>query len=206
MHNTKKITYRFTMMAMIAVVALAWQSQANRNLAPSSPTVLVSVDFERAFSALEERTYEESKAQATIDLLKQNLDKQRQHIESYEQEFEFYEPNSEKWQELAQQQQLEALEYQAQVEYIRIRSEREASKGLRSVYEHIREACATLAKQHGWDYVFVNDAIVAFPEGNNVDMAAQISYRRMLYANPVLDVTDTIIEYMNASFDGMAVR
>ena len=56
------------------------------------------------------------------------------------------------------------------------------------------------------DYVFVNDAIVAFPEGNNVDMAAQISYRRMLYDNPALDVTDTIIEYMNASFDGMAVR
>jgi Skp family chaperone for outer membrane proteins len=74
------------------------------------------------------------------------------------------------------------------------------------VYEHIREASATLADQNGWDYVFVNDAIVALPEGDNVDMNAQIRLRRMLFANSVLDITDTLIEHMNTSFDEMAVR
>ena len=92
------------------------------------------------------------------------------------------------------------------MEYTRRRAAREESNGIRRVYEHIREASATLAKRNGWDYVFVNDAIVTLPEGDNVDMDVQISSRRMLFANSVLDITDTLIEHMNSSFNEMAVR
>ena len=190
----------------IVVGALAWQSQALKQQAPSTPAVLVSVDIERIFEALEERAYEQSKLQGMIDSMNKDLELRRQLIDSYDQEFELYQPNSEKWEELIQKQQLAALEYQAQVEYIRRRAIREESNGMRRVYEHIREACATLAKQNGWDYVFVNDAIVTLPEGDSVDMDVQISSRRMLFASSVLDITNILIEHMNASFDEMAVR
>lgn len=194
------------MIALLVVGATAWQSQASRKLAPASPVVLVSVDFERVFSSLEERVHEQGKAQAVIDAITKSIEARRQHIESYEQEFELYEPNTTKWEELQQEQQLEVLEYQAQVEYRNLKAAREESRGMRLVYEHIREAAATLSKENGWDYVVVNDAAVAFPEGDNVDMGVQITNRRMLYATPTLDVTDVLIEYMNASFDPMAVR
>lgn len=206
MHYFKNLNRNLFIFVCFVVVTMGWQTQANRRLAPAEPSVLVSVDFERVFSSLEERVFEQSQAQAIINGMSENIEARRQHIESYEQEFELYQPGSDKWQELMQEQQLEVLEYQAQVEYRNLRAAREESKGMRRVYEHIREAAAKLAKDHGWDYVFVNDAIVPFPEGDNVDMSAQISSRRMLYANPVLDVTDTLIEYMNASFDEMAVR
>ncbi len=206
MHHVKNQTYHLFTIALLVVVLFAWKSQANRKLAPATPAVLVSVDFERVFSSLEERVFEESKVQAFVVGMSEDIESRRQHIESYEQEFELYEPGSDKWQELLQEQQLEVLEYQAQVEYRKIRATREESKGMRRIYEHIREAAATLSKENGWDYVFVNDAAFALPEGDNVDMGAQISSRRMLYANPTLDVTDVLIEYMNASFDEMAVR
>jgi hypothetical protein len=77
---------------------------------------------------------------------------------------------------------------------------------MRRLYEHIRTSSQELSEQNNWDYVFVNDLIVEMPEGDNVDMGVQISNRRMLYANPMLDVTDLLIEYMNSSFDEMAVR
>jgi len=206
MHYVKWQTQHLYIIAFIVIGAIAWQSQASRKLAPASPAVVVSVDFERVFSSLEERVFEQAKAQDVINALTQNIEAKRQHIESYEQEFELYEPGSTKWEELMQDQQLEVLEYQAQVEYRNLKASREESKGMRLVYEHIREAVAALASENGWDYVFVNDAAVAFPEGDNVDMGMQISNRRMLYANQSLDVTDTLIEYMNASFDEMAVR
>ena len=126
--------------------ATAWQSQASRKLAPASPAVLVSVDFERVFSSLEERVFEQSKAQEIINAITESIEARRQHIESYEQEFELYESGSEKWEELMQEQQLEVLEYQAQVEYRNLKAAREESKGMRRVYHHIREAAATLAK------------------------------------------------------------
>jgi Skp family chaperone for outer membrane proteins len=198
--------FHLSAMAMIVVVALAWHTQANRRLAPSAPSVVVSVDFERVFSSLEERVSEQSRAQAIVDGMTADIEARRQHIESYEQEFELYERGSEKWEELMQEQQLEVLEYQAQVEYLNLRASREQTRGMRRVYEHIQDAAAALSKDNGWDYVIVNDAAVSMPEGDNVDMSVQISNRRMLYANPALDVTDALIEYMNASFDEMAVR
>lgn len=192
--------------ALLVVTAFALQTEATRRSSVSTPAVLVSVDFERVFSSLEERVYEQSKAQEVINAITESIEKRRQRIESYEQEFELYEPGSAKWEELMQEQQLEVLEYQAAVEYRNLKAAREESKGMRRVYENIRSAVTVLAKENGWDYVFVNDAAVAFPEGDNVDMGVQISNRRMLYANSTMDVTDTIIEYMNASFDEMAVR
>ncbi|MBC8310091.1 MAG: OmpH family outer membrane protein [Phycisphaerales bacterium] len=206
MQHVRNKTHHIYAIALLVVISMAWQSQANRKVAPATPAVLVSVDFERAFSSLEERVYEESKVQAFVAKLTEDIESKRLHIESYEQEFELYESGSDKWEELLQEQQLEVLEYQAQIEYRNIRAIREESKGMRRIYQHIREAAAELSKENGWDYVIVNDAAFSLPEGDNVDMGAQISSRRMLYANPSLDVTDILIEYMNASFDEMAVR
>ena len=163
----------------IVVGAVAWQSQALKQGVSATPVVLVSVNIERVFGALEERAFEQSKLQALVDSMQSDLELRRQHIDNFEQEFELYQPGSDKWDELIQEQQLAALEFQAQVEYTRRRAAREESNGTRRVYEHIREASATLAKQHGWDYVFVNDAIVTLPEGDIVDMDVQISSRKM---------------------------
>lgn len=205
MQNNKKTMYQVVTMAIVVVAMLAWQSQANRKQAPSTPIVLVSVYFERVFEGLEERAFEKSRVEALIESFNEELIKKRQNIDNYDQEFEFLEKDSKEWNELAQKQQLEMFEFLAQTEYNNARAEREESKSMLRVYEHIREASAALSKRHGWDYVFVNDAIVPFPDGV-FDVASQISSRRMLYANPVLDITDTLIEYMNASFDEMAVR
>ena len=105
-----------------------------------------------------------------------------------------------------QEQQLAVLEYESQVEFARRKATRAESKGMRRIYEGIRESAKMLAKQHGWDYVFVNDSVVALPENNNIDMGAQISSRRLIFANTTFDVTDVLVEYMNSNFNEWAVR
>ena len=199
-------TYSACLVASLVVGMFAWQSQANKWFVPTEPTVTVSIDFEKVFASLEERVYEESKVQAIVEAMKADIEERRNIIADYDQEFELYEQGSEKWHALLQEQQLKVLEYQAQIEYVNLRNSRELSKGTRRVYEHIRSSSAELALQHGWDYVVVNDAAIALPEGDDVDMGLEISSRRILYANPALDVTDQLIEYMNDAFDEMAVR
>ena len=206
MHVVQKHFSAIFITGAVVVGATAWHSHALKQGAAATPVVLVSVDIERVFGALEEGAFEQSKLQALVDSMQSDLELRRQHIDNFEQEFELYQPGSNKWDELIQEQQLAVLEYQAQVEFTRRRTAREESNGMRRVYEHIREASSMLAKQHGWDYVFVNDAIVALPDGDNVDMDVQISSRRMLFASSVLDITNTLVEHMNASFDEMAVR
>ena len=196
----------FAIVALLAVGSMAWQSHALRQLAPATPSVLVTVDFGRVFNSLEERSYEQERAQAVINTIDEDLMGRRKHIEDYEQELELYQAGSDKWEALIRQQQLELVEYESLSEYRNMRATREESKGLRRIYTNIRKASAELAKQNGWDYIFINDLIAPLPEGDDVDMDSVISARRMLYANTEMDVTDALIEFMNASFDEMAVR
>lgn len=191
---------------LLVIGSMAWQTHALRRLAPATPAVLVTVDFGRVFNSLEERSYEQERAQATINKIDEELMKRRKHIEDYEQELELYQAGSDKWDELIRQQQLELMEYESLSEYRNMRASREESKGLRRIYKNIRKASAELAKQNGWDYIFINDLIAPLPEGDDVDMDSVISARRMLYANTSMDVTDALVEFMNASFDEMAVR
>ena len=74
------------------------------------------------------------------------------------------------------------------------------------MYDQIRASSAKLAKRNRWDVVFVNDAAVPLPDGDSPNIMGEISSRRVLYANIELDVTDQLIEYMNANYDEMAVR
>ena len=196
----------FSILAFLLVGMMAWQSHALKQISPSEPAVVVSIDIERVFSSLEERAFELAKVQAIVTEMENDLKSSRAHIESYEQEFELYQPGSEKWEELMQEQQLAALEYESQVEYSRRRAVREEAKSMRKVYASIRASAKELSKQNGWDYVFVNDSLVALPDNNNVDMGAEISSRRLIYANETFDVTDVLVEYMNAEFDEMAAR
>ena len=196
----------FCVVAIVVVGTMSWQSHALRKLAASTPAVLVSIDISRVLLSLEERAWEESRSQAVIDKIEVDKEARRRHIDDYSEEFELYKTGSDKWNELMQEQQLELFEYESLNDYGILIKAREESKGMRTVYTHVREAIVTLATQNGWDYVFVNETVLQLPQGDTVDMSAVIGSRRMLYANPEMDVTDTLIEYMNASFDEMAVR
>ena len=205
MKDLTKSTFLYTAI-IIVIGAMAWQTYALRKLASVTPAALVSIDISRVLFSLEERAWEEAKAQSLINKIEEDKEARRRHSDDYAEEFELYQPGSVKWNELEQQQQLELFEYESLNDYGILMKAREESRGMRHVFNSIKEAIITLSSQNGWDYVFVNETVVQLPEGDTIDMSAAIGARRMLYANPEMDVTDTLIEYMNASFDEMAVR
>ena len=205
MKDLTKSTFLCTV-TIIVIGAMAWQTHALRKLASVTPATLVSVDISRVLFSLEERAWEEAKSQSLINKIEEDKEVRRRHIDDYAEEFELYQPGSVKWNELEQEQQLELFEYESLNDYGILMKAREESRGMRRVFNSIKEAIVTLSSQNGWDYVFVNETVVQLPEGDTIDMSAAIGARRMLYANPEMDVTDTLIEYMNASFDEMAVR
>lgn len=205
MKDLTKSTFLCTV-TIIVIGTMAWQTHALRKLASVTPAALVSIDISRVLFSLEERAWEEAKAQSLINKIEEDKEARRRHIDDYAEEFELYQPGSVKWNELEQEQQLELFEYESLNDYGILMKAREESRGMRHVFNSIKEAIDTLSSQNGWDYVFVNETVVQLPEGDTIDMSAAIGARRMLYANPEMDVTDTLIEYMNASFDEMAVR
>jgi len=206
MVNTTKHFYILATAMLFSLGALAWQSSANRRFEPLRPTVMAFVDIQSIFNSLEERAQMFSDAEAFAEDLQEDIITRRHKITDIDSEIELYKDGSEKRKELEQKQKLDSLAYNVFVECCEGKLKRFEARGIRSMYDNIRAAAEKLSKENGWDVVFVNDAAVKLPDGDNPNIMGEISSRRVLYANIEFDVTDQLIEYMNSEFDEMAVR
>jgi len=206
MVNTTKQFYLLAMTILVSLGLFVWQSPATRRFEPLKPTVMAFVDIQQLFSSLEERAKLLSDAEVLAMELQEDIISRRLKITDIDSEIELYKKGSEKRKDLQQKQKLDSLEYNVFVDCCESKLKRFEARGIRRMYDHIREAALELSKANGWDVVFVNDAAVALPEGDNPNIMGEISSRRVLYANMELDVTDQLIEHMNAAYDEMAVR
>ena len=80
--------------------------------------------------------------------------------------------------------------------------EREQATDLRETYDLIRKSAGDLSKEQGIDIVLLNDSIPQIDLSDSARTLQQISARRILYANPVLDITEALLARMNAASDG----
>jgi len=204
-HTTRQF-YILVTMILFSLGVFAWQSSATRRFVTLEPTVMAFVDIQNVFNSLEERAKLFSDSEAFATQLQDEVITRRHKITDIDSEIELYKTGSSKRKELEQKQKLDTLEYDVFIDCCKSKLQRFEARGIRSMYDHIREASAKLAKKNGWDVVFVNDAAVPLPDGDNPNIMGEISSRRVLYANVEFDVTDQLIEYMNAQYDEMAVR
>ncbi len=164
------------------------------------------VDIQHVFNSLEERAQMFSDAEAFAEELQEEIISRRQKITDVESEIELFKSGSEKSNELKYKQKLDSLSHNVFITCCEDKLKRFESRGIRTMYDHIRGAAKKLSIENGWDVVFVNDAAVKLPDGDNPNIMGEIASRRVLYANVEFDVTDQLIEYMNGEFDEMAVR
>jgi Skp family chaperone for outer membrane proteins len=71
---------------------------------------------------------------------------------------------------------------------------------MRTMYAHIREAAAAVAKEAGIDYVLINDSLPPIEPAGFVATRQQLAMRRVLFAAGDMDITDTVIARANADF------
>ncbi len=206
MNHVRRYHLALCTLAVALAAALGLQTHAVRRVAPLNPLVMAMVDLERVLENLEERAHLDSELVRLSEEIDASLESRRQEINNLDREIELYEVGSDKRTQILQRQQLLTLEYRAFVDHGQLRLERQQSRGLRLLYMSIRSAAADLAGTNGWDLVSMNDSAIDFREGDGVNVVSQIANRRVLWTNPDLDVTDLIVEHMNARFDAMAVR
>jgi Skp family chaperone for outer membrane proteins len=206
MVNTTRQFYILATAILFSLCAFSWQTAANRRFEPLRPTVMAFVDIQHVFNSLEERAQMFSNAEAFAEELQEDIIDRRQKITDVESEIELFKSGSEKRNELEYKQKLDSLAHNVFITCCEDKLKRFEARGIRTMYDHIREAAKKLSIENGWDVVFVNDAAVKLPDGDNPNIMGEISSRRVLYSSVEFDVTDQLIEYMNGEFDEMAVR
>lgn len=167
---------------------------------PTAPAVVASVDVEKVY-----RSLDQLKASAAhIDAISADLEKRVGTIEeefrTLKDDLESFPPGSAAHNEASRKVVLREGDRVALIEFAKLKIESENIRSVRDAYQAIRSACATLSKEQKIDLVFLDDTIPMITAANLDGTIEQISGRRMLYCNPALDITDALIERMNAEF------
>ncbi|UCD73847.1 MAG: OmpH family outer membrane protein [Phycisphaerales bacterium] len=187
---------------LVAIAALVtYESTATRNMAPLGPAVIACVDLERAFNELAERAQARTDLEDMVAQLDARGQELRDRADMLEEDIQNYAAGSEAHQNAMEAATLAAYEFQGFIEFVKRKIDAEGARMVRNLYGKIKKAVRAMSEENGYDIVFVDDSSVELPIGvSEAEMTRQISARRMLYANPQLDVTDDLITRMNNAF------
>ena len=183
------------LLGMIALVG--FRSPRSRPPVPRLGTI-ATVDLERIFSNLDEKSAADIRLEALAEDLQKEGETQSREIELLEQNLDLFTTGSEKYEE-AMEELLEAtVRWRSYVKFGRHKILYQKDVTLKRLYTSIKEAARLLAEREGHAIVVVDDSVVELQSGAEVEL--QISARRMLYASPQIDVTDSLIMQMNNAF------
>jgi Skp family chaperone for outer membrane proteins len=189
---------------LLALLAgfMACQTQAHRASSQAPPTVVATVNIERLFQNLDERSAADTRLIALAGELDAETQQRQEEIDRLNEELEVYAPGSKQHQELNEQIALKGYQLQAYLDFAKRKLDNEKSQFFRGLYARIKQAVAATAEENGYDVVFVDDSIVDLPQNaTEQEMKRQISARRMLYATNQIDITDQLVERMNREFN-----
>lgn len=188
--------------ALLLVLLAGWvgyATRANRPVAPAQPAVIATVDLEAVFRGLNERGDADVYLKGLAEQLEADGQRRRDEIELLGQDLELYSPASKQYQDVQQQLAEKGFQLQAYLDFAGRKIDAAKSRTLRRIYDGIKEAIREIAREHGYDVVFVDDSVVTLPtDTGEAETMRQISARRMLYTNAEIDITQDVIARMNA--------
>jgi Skp family chaperone for outer membrane proteins len=196
----KRSTIRFSLAGIATFMVLAGASRL-MFAPPTSPPLVATIDLERLFNGLDIQKTEGARVDAVAVKYDTQLDGLRGQIENLQAELENFEQGGEAWLKTSRDAEAAIGEYQAIEQFARLKVEAERAKSMRNVYERIKSEIETFAKAQTppLDLVLIDDTIPVLEPSTAEAMQKQISARRMIYASSAFDITDILLERINAS-------
>ncbi|MBC24467.1 MAG: hypothetical protein CMJ32_11205 [Phycisphaerae bacterium] len=193
-----KLDSRTTVLAALAAgfALLAGWTTLN---APQ-PAVVACVDLENTFNQLDQHKAAEDRIEAMAMELNKQVEQLAQDVQDLEAELDAFQADSPAYLEITRKIESAIGEYRAYESFSTGKIEAEQSEQMRQTYMQIKDALAEMSKERGYDIVFLDDSIPAFERSTATRTIQQISNRKILYANPTMDITQELIEYMNGRF------
>lgn len=198
----------FTKTALGAALVAPAIAAAHQSLADSPPaaapaaklTVTVTIDLERLFPAMPAFQENEAKSRQLADELEAKRKAKDDEAKKLEQDLDLFPVDSPKHKEILENFNRKSMEVGVFTEFITFKLQSEIGNSMRDQYlDLVERILPAFSKQHGYHYVLLNDNTRPIERGNVTQVNEQISARRILYADPTLDVTDALIEWIKAN-------
>ena len=169
---------------------------------PDRPARVASVDIERIFMALDEQKASDAAIKALGERMAAEKDKLSRALQDLNAELESYKPGTPPYNEMLKKVESAIGQMSAQDQFGQLKVEAERANAMRTLYGHVRDAAAAVAKDSKLDYVVVNDAIPPIEPAGFAATRQQLAMRRVLFASTEMDITDAVIARANTDFKG----
>jgi len=198
---TKRMHWPSVAVLAVAALWIGHVTQANRP-APPEPARIATINIEDVFNALNERSAADAELLELSNELEAERVQLREEIELLKEDLQnVLQPGTPAYEESQEALVWKTAQLRAFVDFAQRKLDREQSKLLRRIYENMKRVIGELSDDEGYDVVFVDDSVVELPaDVTEAEMMRQISARRMLFSSPVIDISEALIERMNAEF------
>lgn len=205
---TKRISLTLVLLAVGITGVLAYTTGAAGRLA-GRPSVVVTVRLKAVMESLNQWATSQAAMTKMAQGFKAEDDKYTAELKPMETDLkaEQDQPDSQEKRDLQELFAQKMLDYQAWLRVTKTRVEIEKSLLLQNLYKNIKDEVKNMASAEGFDIVLVDDSqgeLGIDPESRlprDAQILQQVAARRMLYANPDLDITNDLITRMNNAYN-----
>lgn len=203
MKSKNIMTINVSTMLLVAVLSavVSHHATASRS-AMINPTVVVTVNRKVVLDGLNERAEAEAQLIAKTEDLDTERERRKEELNSLGTQIQAMEKGPDRDKLIAGFER-KNLDYQGFRRYAETKLDIEKSLLYESLYISISEAITLMAESEGYDLVIVDDSKAPFTVNSNartsreVQILQQIADRRIMYANPMIDITQDLIVRMN---------
>jgi Skp family chaperone for outer membrane proteins len=195
MTSTKLVVPAGIVLCALSMVMLALGSRP----APAPATVAL-IDLERVFAGLEERAAMETELAKRKDEAQARLNDMEKTLKKLNDDITLMAQGPDRKAKLLERARL----------LVSLRNEKDFSEQvlsldggemLRDLYNKIDAAVSVIAQQQQINIVLANDEGISIPEGvTNKEVERIASVKKIMHADPSLDITQNVITYMNNQF------
>lgn len=201
----------FSAVAALGLVGFIGYKALGAAMSAGQPTAVVTVSLSLVLEKLDQRADAEANLNSIIDSMKTESQRRGDALKKMKAELDAT-PESEGKEQLRDKYVLEVLQNEASNRFMADRADIESSIMLQDLYRSIKAAVAQLASSAKYDVVLVDDSQGELQVTNDsktpreMQVRQQIAGRRMLYTNPMIDITDDLIVRMNNAHKGEAKK
>jgi Skp family chaperone for outer membrane proteins len=200
-----KTTKLFVPAALVMSVFAGFMLALGARPSPT-PALIAVVDIPKTFDGLEKKAVKEKEWKDRVSEEQAKVTAMQIKLKNIEKELDILGDGPDKKAKLAERTR---LYFSAQTETKVSEQMLLIEKGdlLRELYNDIDAAAEEYAKKNGYTMVLLNDQSAAVPEGlTEREFLELASRKKMLYADPTLDITAELITYMNNKYKATGAK
>lgn len=200
--NGRRTMAMLVMAAAVAAVVALSEGRVAAQGGAATPTRVVVVDIQKAFTSLDQRSQVEAEITAKTEALQREAQDRQQALRSRRSDIDtILEPGSDEYKQAINDLERDTIEFTTWYEFQGRKLEIEKALQLENLYRALTETIARLAERNGYDLVLQRDDSISVNQRTQQALANMIVQRKVLFASQRIDITDAVIQQANNEFN-----